>query len=85
MANDYYLVYKAITAIREDFILNGESITNTEAHYLKKIIVNRKKVGSIIKASLNFATSILRSKVHLKSKFNSKKEKIFILDEDKIQ
>lgn len=97
LANQYYLVYKNVTAIREDLALYGESITNTEAHYLKKIIVNRKKgwfnyKGFIEFCNLNItkqgAFKILNHFLDLKllkSKFNSKKEKIFILDEDKIQ
>lgn len=97
LANQYYLVYKNVTAIREELALIGESITYTEAHYLKKIIINKKKgwfnyKGFIEFCNLNItkqgALKILNHFLNLDiliSKLNTKKEKIFILNEDRIK
>lgn len=97
LANQYYLVYKNVTAIKENLALIGESITNTESYYLKKIIVNKKKgwfnyKGFIVFCNLNItkqgALKILNNFLKLnilKSKLNSKKEKIFILNETTIK
>ena len=39
IANEYYLVYKNISSIKDDLALIGESITATEIYYLKRIII----------------------------------------------
>ncbi len=97
LSNQYYLIYKNVTAIRETLALSGESITSTEAHYLKRIIVNKKKgwfnyKGFIEFCNLNItkqgALKILNNFLNLKiltSKLNSRKEKIFILNENMIK
>lgn len=97
LANQYYLVYKNVTAIREDLALIGESITSTEAHYLKKIIVNKKKGWFNYKGFIEFcnlditkqgALKILNHFLNLNiliSKLNSKREKIFMINEDMIK
>ncbi len=94
LANQYYLVYKNVTAIREDLALIGESITDTEVHYLKKIIVNKKKGWFNYKGFIEFsnlditkqgALKILNNFLNLKIliyKFNSRREKIFMLNEN---
>ncbi len=97
LANRYYLVYKNVTAIKEDLALLGESITGTEAHYLKKIIVNKKKGWFNYKGFIEFCNLHITKQGALKilnhflklniliSKSNSKREKIFLLNEDVIQ
>lgn len=97
LANQYYLVYKNVTAIKEELALDGESITNTEAYYLRKIIVNKKRGWFNYKGFIEFcnlditkqgALKILNNFLNLKmlkSKLNSKREKIFILNEDMIK
>lgn len=97
IANQYYLVYKNVTAIRENLALIGESITTTEAHYLKKIIVNKKKGWFNYKGFIEFcnlditkqgALKILNHFLNLNlliSKLNSKREKIFMVNENMIQ
>ena len=94
LANSYYLVYKNIVSIKEELALIGESITLTETYYLKRIIVNSKKGWFNYKGFINFcnldiskqgALKILNNLLKLnllKSKINSKNEKIFILNED---
>lgn len=94
LSNSYYLVYKNIVSIKEELALIGESITLTETYYLKRIIVNSKKGWFNYKGFINFcnldiskqgALKILNNLLKLnllKSKINSKNEKIFILNED---
>ncbi|MCM1557818.1 MAG: Fic family protein [Anaeroplasma bactoclasticum] len=97
LANQYYLVYKNVAAIKEELALIGESITNTEAHYLKKIIVNKKKgwfnykgfiefcnLNITKQGSLKILNNFLKLNI-LKFKLNSKRKKIFILNEDMIK
>ncbi len=97
LANQYYLVYRNVTAIKEELALIGESITSTEAHYLKRIIVNKKKGWFNYKGFIDFcnlditkqgALKILNHFLNLNiliSKFNSRKEKIFMLNEKMIK
>ena len=94
LANEYYLVYKNVSSIREDLALLGDSITSTEVYYLKKIIINSKKgwfnyKGFIIFCNLNIskqgALKILNNFLKLnllESKINSRNEKIFRLKEE---
>lgn len=94
LANEYYLVYKNVTSIREDLALIGESITSTEVYYLKRIIINSKKGWFNYKGFISFcnldiskqgALKILNNFLGLNvlnSKINSKNEKIFKLNEE---
>lgn len=94
LANKYYLVYKNISFIKDDLALIGESLTNTEVYYLKRIIINSKKSWFNYKGFISFcnldiskqgALKILNNFLKLQllnSKINSRNEKIFILNED---
>lgn len=94
LANEYYLVYKNVSTIREDLALLGESITSTEVYYLKRIIINSKKGWFNYKGFISFcnldiskqgALKILNNFLSLKlliSKINSRNEKIFKLNEE---
>ncbi len=97
LANQYYLVYRNVTAIKEELARIGESITSTEAHYLKRIVINKKKGWFNYKGFIDFcnlditkqgALKILNNFLNLNiliSKFNSRKEKIFMLNEKMIK
>lgn len=97
LANQYYLIYKNITAIRDDLAILGEAITNTEVYYLKRIFINSKKgwfnyAGFISFCHLDItkqgALKILNKFLGLnilKFRINSRKEKIFILNDDVIK
>lgn len=97
LANQYYLIYKNITAIRDDLAILGEAITNTEVYYLKRIFINSKKGWFNYKGFISFchlditkqgALKILNKFFGLnilKSKISSSKEKIFILNDDVIK
>lgn len=75
----------------------GEFITSTEVHYLKKIIVNKKKGWFNSKGFIEFcniditkqgAIKILNNFLSLNiliSKLNSKREIIFMINEDMIK
>ena len=97
LANQYYLIYKNITAIRDDLAILGEAITNTEVYYLKRIFINSKKGWFNYKGFISFshlditkqgALKILNKFLGLnilKFRINSRKEKIFILNDDVIK
>lgn len=97
LANQYYLIYKNITAIRDDLAILGEAITNTEVYYLKRIFINSKKGWFNYKGFLSFSNLDITKQGALKilnkflgmnilnSKINSSKEKIFILNDDVIK
>lgn len=97
LANQYYLIYKNITAIRDDLAILGESITNTEVYYLKRIFINSKNGWFNYKGFISFshlditkqgALKILNKFFGLnilKFRINSRKEKIFILNDDVIK
>lgn len=97
LANNYHLVYKNVSSIKNDLALMGESLTNTEAHYLKRIIINQKRGWFNYKGFIEFcniditkqgAFKILNNFCNLnilKAKINSKNEKIFILNENIIK
>src|SRR5574344_430338 len=55
LSNKYYLVYKNLYEIRNNMALNGETLTNTEQYYLKKIIVNCKRGWFNYKGFIEFA------------------------------
>ncbi len=97
LANQYYLIYKNITAIRDDLAILGEAITNTEVYYLKRIFINSKNGWFNYKGFISFchlditkqgALKILNKFLGLnilKFRINSRKEKIFILNDDVIK
>lgn len=97
LANQYHLIYKNITAIRDDLAILGEVITNTEVYYLKRIFINSKKGWFNYKGFISFchlditkqgALKILNKFLGLnilKFRINSRKEKIFILNDDVIK
>lgn len=95
LINSYSLVQKNLEAIKEDLENEGETITEKELHYLKKIIINQNIKWFNFKKFIEFenlditrqgALKILNNFVDLgflETKMNSKNEKIFILN-DKI-
>ena len=93
LINKYSVVSKNIDEIKEKIENEGEAISINELHYLKRIIINKNIKWFNYKRFLEFeglditkrgALKILNkfeSRGFLLSKINSKKEKIFILDE----
>ena len=94
LLNSYSLIQKNVEAIKNDVESNGESISDSELHYLKKIIVN-KNIGwfnckkfielETLDITKQGALKILNKFVDyhfLNTKMNSKNEKIFCLNED---
>ena len=93
LINLYSVVNKNIDEIKEKIEREGESISLNELHYLKRIIINRNIKWFNYKKFIEFerlditkqgALKILNkfeNKGFLKSKINSKNEKVFILDE----
>lgn len=97
LANKYYLVYKNLTAIRENLALNGEAITLREVYYLKRIIINSKKGWFNYRGFIEFASLDITKQGALKilnrflelnlliTKTNSHNEKIFLINDDVIK
>lgn len=93
LINSYSLVQKNLESIKEELESEGETITEKELHYLKKIIINKKIKWFNFKKFIDFenlditrqgALKILNNFVDLgllESKTNSKNEKIFILND----
>ncbi len=93
LINEYYLIYKNINVIKEDLALMGETLSSTETFYLKRIIINSKKGWFNYRGFIKFcnieitkqgAFKILNKFLKLgflKSKTNTRNEKIFILNE----
>ncbi len=94
LCNSYQLVYKNIEGIKYDIESKGDSISQSELHYLKRIIINNKSGWFNYKSFISFAgldvtkqgalkiLNSLEAKNILLSKINSSKEKIFILNDD---
>lgn len=94
LINSYSLIQKNIEAIKNDIESSGETISNNEIHYLKVIIVNKNIGWFNYKKFIEFeglditkqgALKILNNFVDyhfLKTKMNSKNEKIFCLNEN---
>lgn len=94
LINSYSLVQKNLEGIKEDIESSGETISEKELHYLKKIIINKNVKWFNYKKFIEFenlditkqgALKILNGFVELgliDSKINSKNEKIFILNEN---
>ena len=90
----YSLIHKNVEAIKNDIESSGESISDNELHYLKKIIVNKNIGWFNCKKFIDFealditkqgALKILNKFVEfnfLNTRMNSKNEKIFCLNED---
>ena len=94
LINSYSLIQKNIETIKGNIECSGESISNNELHYLKIIIVN-KNIGwfnykkfielGALDITKQGALKILNKFVDyrfLKTKMNSKNEKIFCLNEN---
>ncbi len=96
LSNTYYLLYKNLNQIVNTLSLNGDKLTNTETYYLKRIMANSKKGWFNYKGFLKLANVDITKQAALKilnnflklgllvSKTNSKNEKIFKLNDEKI-
>ncbi len=96
LSNNYYLVYKNISKLKEVYSLMGESFTKTEQQYIKRIMIYSKNGWFNYKTFINFcgidiskqgALKILNNFLNLNilvSRINSKNEKIFKLNENLI-
>lgn len=96
LSNKYYLVYKNLNAIKENLAIIGESLSPTESYYLKRIMINSKKGWFNYRGFINFCKLDITKQGALKalnkllkyellvSKTNSKNEKIFMINEEKI-
>lgn len=94
LANEYYIVYKNISEIKNELAKVGESLNNSEIHYLKRIIINRKRGWFNYKGFIEFANLSITKQGALKilnhflemnlliTKTNSKKEKVFLFNEE---
>ena len=94
LINSYSLIQKNVEAIKNDIESSGESLSNNELHYLKKIIINKDSGWFNYKKFMMFeALDISKQRVLtilnnfvkyniLITKMNSKNEKIFHLNED---
>lgn len=93
LINSYKLVDKNINEIKNEIESEGESISLNELHYLKRIIINKsikwfnyKKFNEFegLDITKQGALKILNkfeNRGFLKSKINSKNEKVFILND----
>lgn len=91
---NYYLTYMNIKEINDKLSLNGEFLTTTELYYLKRIIINSKSGWFTHKGFVMFSHSDMSKQGALKilnyfarinilkSRINSRNEKIFILNDD---
>lgn len=96
LANQYYLVYKNISAIKESMAVAGDILTNTEVYYLKRIIINKNLGWFNYKSFISFSNINITKQGALKilnyflsldlliSKTNKRNEKIFKMNEDKL-
>lgn len=96
LSNKYYLVYKNINVIKAELAFVGESLSPTESYYLKRIMINSKKGWFNYRGFIDFckiditkqgALKILNKLLNyelLVSRNNSKNEKIFMINEEKI-
>lgn len=94
LANDYFIIYKNVNKIKEELAKIGESLTTSESHYLKRILANKKRGWFNYKGFIDFANlditkqgalKILNRFLKLnllKSRTNSRNEKIFIFNDD---
>ena len=96
LSNKYYLVYKNINVIKAELAFVGESLSPTESYYLKRIMINSKNGWFNYRGFVDFckiditkqgALKILNKFLNyglLVSRNNSKNEKIFMINEEKI-
>ena len=96
LSNKYYLVYKNLNAIKEELAFIGESLSPTESYYLKKIMINSKKGWFNYRGFIDFCKIDITKQGALKilnkllkyellvSRNNSKNEKIFMINDEKI-
>lgn len=94
LINNYSVIQKNLDEIKNDIESKGESISLGELHYLKRIIINKNIKWFNYKKFIEFeslditkqgALKILNkfeSRGFLKSKINSNKEKVFILNDE---
>ena len=96
LSNKYYLVYKNINVIKAELAFVGESLSPTESYYLKRIMINSKKgwfnyrgfndfckIDITKQGALKILNKLLNYEL-LVSRNNSKNEKIFMINEEKI-
>jgi Fic family protein len=93
LINVYKVVDKNINEIKNEIESNGESISLNELHYLKRIIINKnikwfnyKKFNEFEGLDITKQGSLkilnkFENRGFLKSKTNSKNEKVFILND----
>lgn len=96
LSNKYYLVYKNLNAIKEELSFIGESLSPTESYYLKRIMINSKKGWFNYRGFIDFCKIDITKQGALKilnkllkyellvSRINSKNEKIFMINDEKI-
>jgi len=94
LCNKYCLLHKNLEYIKETIESNGDTITNRELHYLKRIIINKKKGWfnykkfnefqeiNISKAGALKILNNFEKNNFLISKINKSNEKIFMFNED---
>ena len=94
LCNKYIVIHKNLEKIKSDIESTGESISDRELHYLKRIIIN-KKIGwfnfkrfnefqdiDITKAGALKILNKFEGMGLLISKINKSNEKVFIFNED---
>jgi hypothetical protein len=94
---EYYLVFKNLKALNDEISMSGESLTDSDLHYIKRIILNRKKGWFNYKGFNQFCFMDISRQGSLKilnkflsfdlliSKINNKNEKIFLFNEKKLK
>lgn len=94
LANQYYMVYKNLSEINNVLAQVGESLNNSEMHYLKRIIINRKRGWFNYNGFISFANLSITKQGALKilnhflklnlllTKTNSKNEKVFLFNDE---
>ncbi|MCR4897667.1 MAG: Fic family protein [Acholeplasmatales bacterium] len=94
LCNKYCLLHKNLEDIKETIESKGDTITNRELHYLKRIIINKKKGWfnykkfnefqeiNISKAGALKILNNFEKNGFLISKINKSNEKIFLFNED---
>lgn len=96
ISTQYYLVFKNINSIKNDLLMVGESLTSMDLYYIKRIILYRKKgwfnykgfnkmcnMDITRQGSLKILNRLLKLNI-LISKMSNKNEKIFLLNDKKI-